>query len=278
MERMTLDLDDLLAGWDCPPGELRARATVGRDGQELLQLRVDLGVLQMFLEGRPDGERCHGLPTAREYITHELRLDDRQLAPQDWQELERELLQTNYRRMALAAAADEALQANDGDGARRYIAHAVRDIDECLADLRLLDGQEPGDEHEGYGPLAPALVFDRARLAAQAHVIGGQFEQAIEQAEAGAAELEELLAALGYEEERRAEDAGLRYLREMGQQLRREYGIAQTLHEQLTRAIEAEDFETAAEIRNELARREQSPPAGGVETTGENEIEFPPDD
>ena len=79
---MTLDLEDLIGGWDCPIGELRARATVGRDGQELLQLRVDLGVMQMFLEGRPDGERCHGLPTARAYILHETRLGG-QLTPQD---------------------------------------------------------------------------------------------------------------------------------------------------------------------------------------------------
>jgi hypothetical protein len=270
---MTLDLDDLTSGWDCPPGELRARALAGRDGQELLQLRVDLGVMQMFITDRPDGERYHGLSTARDYVEHELKLGGRQLTPEDWQELERELLQTNYRRMALAAVAENALQANDEDGARRHIESALRDVDECLADLRLLDAQ--GAAKDGYASLAPALVFDRARLTVQAKIILGQFEDAIEQAEAGAAELEQLLGELGYDEEQRAADTGLRYLRETGLQLRREYGIAQTLHEQLAKAVENEDFETAAEIRDELARRKQAPPPDSAESDPDDESHLP---
>jgi hypothetical protein len=250
---MTLDLDDLTAGWDCPPGELRARALVGREGQDLLQLRVDLGVMQMFIDGRPDGERYHGLPTARAYIEHELRLRTQHLTPGDWQELERELLQTNYRRMALATVADNALQANDEDGARRYIRHALRDVDECLANLHLLETQRAAKD--GSASLAPALLFDRARLGVQLHIMEGRAEDAIERAETGAAELDQLLSTLGYDEEQRDEDAGVRYLRQTGQQLRREYGVAQTLHERLAKAIEDEDFEAAAKLRDELTRR-----------------------
>ena len=49
---MTLDLDELTAGWDCPAGELRARVVHGQDGDELLQLRIDLGLMQMQVSGR----------------------------------------------------------------------------------------------------------------------------------------------------------------------------------------------------------------------------------
>lgn len=255
---MTLDLDELVEGWDCPPGELRARAVVGRDGRELLQLRIDLGVMQMIAEGRPDGERYHGFPTARAYIEHELCVGGEQLSAVDWQELERELLQTNYRRMAYSAVAEEALQGSADEGARRYIRSALRDIEECLADLQMIKQHGPGPEE--YPALEPTLVFDRARLAAQLQIVEGQFEDAIEQAEAGANALEELLKALGYEDEQRADDPGLRYLRGLGTQLRREYGISQTLHEQLAAAIENEDFETAAEIRDEMRRRQRALP------------------
>ena len=252
---MTLDLDDLTGGWECPPGELRARLLTGRDGRELVQLRVDLGLMQMFTDGRPDGERYHGLPSARAYVEHELRLGGRHLSPEHWQELERELVQTNYRRMALAAVSDDALRSNDESGARRCIQHALRDVDECLANLQLLEAQ--GGAKGGFATLAPSLVFDRGRLGVQLHVMEGRIEVAIEQAQAGAAELDKLLAELGYDEQQRGEDAGLRYLRQIAQQLRQEYGVAQTLREQLAKAIEDEDFERAAALRDELTQREQ---------------------
>jgi hypothetical protein len=251
---MTLDLDDLTGSWECPPGELRARLLTGRDGQELVQLRVDLGLMQMFTDGRPDGERYHGLPSARAYVEHEQRLGGQQLLPLHWQELERELVQTNYRRMALAAVADDALRANDEDGTRRCIQHALRDVDECLADLQLLEAQDGAKG--GFATLAPSLIFDRGRLGVQLHIMEGRIEVAIEQAQAGAAELDKLLRDLGYDEQQRGDDPGLRYLRQIGQQLRQEYGVALTLREQLAKAIEDEDFERAAALRDELAQRE----------------------
>lgn len=250
---MTLDLAELTAGWDCPPGELRARVVVGRDGGELLQLRVDLGIMQMFPDGRPDGQRVHGLPSAREYIQRELRVHGRQLTEQDWQELERELLQTNYRRMALGAVVEESLRNNDGSAAQRYLRQALSDIETCLQDLKLL--VEHGDSAEGHASLRPTLVFDHARLTTQLHIVEERFEDAVEQAEAGVVALEDLLIEMGCEEEQREEDAGLRYLRDLGVHLRREYGITQTLSEQLAEAVENEDFETAAQLRDELARR-----------------------
>lgn len=251
---MTLDLDELTAGWHCPPGELRARVVVGRDGQELVQLRVDLGLMQMFIEGRPDGQRYRGLPSDRQYIQHELQVGG-QLTADDWRELERELVQTNYRRMALATVAEEALGANDPERACGYIRQALSDIDECLSDLGLIR-QQPGSRSEP-ASLEPALVFDRGRLAAQLCIAQGRFEEAIEQAEAGAEQLGVLLSEVGCDEEQREEDPGLRYLRGLGVQLRREYGVAQTLRERLAEAVENEDFETAAQLRDELAARHQ---------------------
>jgi hypothetical protein len=175
---MTLDLDELIVDWDCPPGELRARVVTGRDGDELLQLRVDLGVMQMFPGGRPDGERYRGLPTVREFITHEVRLGGHELAAEDWQELERELLQLNYRRMAFATVADDALRADDEEHARRYLRCALADVHACLANLDLLKNQ--ATERESNLGLLPTLLFDRARLQAQLRIVEGQFETAIE--------------------------------------------------------------------------------------------------
>ena len=99
---------------------IAARLVCGADGQEFVQLRVDLGILQMYLIGRPDGERCHGLPTAVDLIRHELRRS-RQVAAESWHALERELQQFQYRRLALAALAEGALAANDAPAAVRLV-------------------------------------------------------------------------------------------------------------------------------------------------------------
>lgn len=253
---MTLDLDELTRGWDCPPGELRARMVVGRDGQEQLQLRIDLGLMQMLPHGRPDGERYHGLPTVYDYIRHELLVGGSALTQADWQELQRELLQTNYRRLGYSALAEEALKSNNADHARSCIAATIADIDICLADLQLLiDQQAVGDT-----PLAlrPTLLFERGRWLAQLRVVEGQFEEAIEQAEAAADRLDECLSEWGCDEEVREQDPGVRYLRDLGRQLRLEYGVSQTLRERLEEALEREDFETAAELRDALHRRGQA--------------------
>ena len=52
---MRHDLTNFLRKWDYQPGELRVRRFKGRDGRPKIQLRVDLGVLQMEAEGRQRG-------------------------------------------------------------------------------------------------------------------------------------------------------------------------------------------------------------------------------
>ena len=255
---MTLDLDELASGWDCPSGELRARIVVGRDGEEMVQIRLDLGVMQMLPAGRPDGARYHGLPSACEYIEHELRVGGDKIDRVDWQELQRELHQINYRRLAYSMLAEDALQANDDTNTRRHMLAALDDIDACLTQLQLL--ADHGHAESAAESLRPTLHFDRARMRSQLHVVEGRFEEAIEQAEAGAARLEELLTELGYDEELREEDPGVRYLCDLGHQLRREYGVTQTLRERLEEALDNDDFETAAEIRDSMRQRGDDPP------------------
>lgn len=257
---MTLDLDELTSGWDCPPGEIRARVVVGRDGHELLQLRIDLGVMQMQPQGRPDGQRCHGLASARDFVAHELHVGTRSLSEADWDELEREITQVNYRRMAYATLAEDALHADDPDAARRFLRGALVDVEFCLAELALLARREPlGGE---YATLRATLVFDHARLRTQLHIVNERYEDAIEEAERGAAHLARVLAEFGYDEEQQADDPGVSYLRELSRRLRSEYGIGRTLRERLAEAIAHEDFEQAALLRDELEQREPLGPGG----------------
>lgn len=57
---MSLDISGALRDWPPEPGQIQVRRILGIDLKEKIQLRVDLGVLQMETAGRPDGERPHG--------------------------------------------------------------------------------------------------------------------------------------------------------------------------------------------------------------------------
>jgi hypothetical protein len=57
---MSFDISALLDQWDYQPGQVVVRKFRGKDGQDKIQLRVDLGLLQMNAKGRPDGKRPFG--------------------------------------------------------------------------------------------------------------------------------------------------------------------------------------------------------------------------
>ena len=62
---MRRDIDEALQGWpnNADPGDVIVREIVARDGRKVLQIRVELGVLQIEVEGRPDGVRPQVLAT-----------------------------------------------------------------------------------------------------------------------------------------------------------------------------------------------------------------------
>ncbi len=255
---MTLDLEELIDGWATPRDELRARVVPGLRGEPVIQVRLELGVLQLEMEAsRPDGQRYRGMPSAFDFCRHEMRVNAEGLPPAVWAEVERELEQLNYRRLAFNHLAEDALCDNDTDAAKHYLQSSLKDIEACQARLRLL--REIGIEPRIVATLRPTLAFDQARLLTQWRLTEGRFEEAVEQAEDGAAVLETLLSELGFEPEMVSEDPGVGYLRELALKLRTEYGIAQTLRERLEEALAAEDYEAAAELRDALSKRDKSP-------------------
>jgi hypothetical protein len=54
---VSLDISTILRDWDFDPEGVTVRTIQGDDGREKVQLRLDLGVMQMEMDGRPDGER-----------------------------------------------------------------------------------------------------------------------------------------------------------------------------------------------------------------------------
>ena len=64
---MSKDLTRLLSEWQFEPEDVLVRIVPGDDGRGKIQLRVDLGILQMEMDGRPDGVRPEGFDSWLDY-------------------------------------------------------------------------------------------------------------------------------------------------------------------------------------------------------------------
>jgi hypothetical protein len=102
---MSKDISNILNEWLFVPDEVMVRIVQGADGRSKIQLRVDLGLLQMEIDGRPDGLRPEGFESYLEYYEHKQRLHDEAfpdgpplaMTPEDCALLWRESIQYYHR-------------------------------------------------------------------------------------------------------------------------------------------------------------------------------------
>lgn len=259
------DITSILEDWEAQPsGGVAARIIRGDDGNEMLQLRLDLGLLQMKLDGRPDGTEPRGKPSLLEYYQF-LETNSRrplELDEDDWSALDAELMQYYHRRVGLLATASQAQARHDEEQAIAYYRRAARDADHNLAIMDFIrayaDDEEYVAGHEQYRSL---LVCHKTLAISQAEALSGRPNEAIDAVNNGIQSLETLLAEARDEEED-DEDADLaddemltssiRALRRLNRELRRQYGVNRTLREQLDEAIDREDYEEAARLRDQI--------------------------
>ena len=65
---MNKDISELIKDWEYDPAIVNARHILGADGTRRIQLRMDLGILQLEMTGRPDGTRPRGYDTLLDYF------------------------------------------------------------------------------------------------------------------------------------------------------------------------------------------------------------------
>jgi len=107
---MTFDISDVLNSWEYQAGQIVVRRFKGEDGQEKIQLRVDLGLLQMNALGRPDGKTPFGHETLFEHFQarlkkhrdeHEGEEEGFHLDAEDCSKLQQEAIQFHHRYICL---------------------------------------------------------------------------------------------------------------------------------------------------------------------------------
>lgn len=242
------DLTGLLKAWPYEPGRVNARRIIGRDGRAKLQLRIDLGVLQMDIEGRPDGQRpeaCESL-----LVHHQQRLSRyaRQsggpegfvLSPDDCRALREEAVQYYHRYVGLLALGDYAGVARDTTR-NLNVFDLCREYAATESDRVMLE------------QFRPSVITMRARAEAEGHLAQGATAQALASIDRGLDEIRTVLEQSGrssaYE---KASEVQL--LRGMRDALVPKLPVSQRmeLHERLRAALDAENYELAAVLRDEL--------------------------
>lgn len=236
-------IDNILKNWEYQPGMVLARRVKGADGRELLQMRVEMGVLQLETEGRPDGERPQGEPSYLEYLDQLVLAEgtEIELTEEQCDEVDREFVQYYHRRICWLALREFRL--------------AQADADHTLKLMDLSSNLSPEDSwtlsHEQYRPF---VMFHRVQAAAVAELEDNGPEAAIEELNQGLEQFEELYAQYEAEEELEDDELVLR-LTELRDSIREHYKVGQTLNEELADAVAAEEYERAAQLRDKIASK-----------------------
>lgn len=237
------DIDLILHQWPFKPGVIAARLVRADDNREVIQMRIEMGLLQMETTGRPDGEHPGGAETCLEWLEELALTQGKSFAPNEAQcmEIDREFMQFYHRRICCLAL--------------RQFARALADADHVLALMDFAAVHSPNEQwtisHEQYRPF---VLFHRVQAAAMLAIEESGAEAAIETINQGLERMREVFVKFGAEDEF-DQDELVTQLAAMKESLRQEYRVGKTLAEQLADAVAAEEYERAARLRDKISRR-----------------------
>jgi hypothetical protein len=252
---MDFDISKLLDDWEYQPGQVVVRRFKGKDGKEKLQLRVDLGLLQMNAEGRPDGKRPFGHPSLFEYYQARLHkhlaahagdAEGFKLKPEDCSKLQLEALQYHHRYICL-------LQLEDYPG-------VIRDTERNLAVFDFV-GRNAANEELAWTlrQFQPQLLMILTRARGAQALQSDDYKMAIQHVEEG---LE--VIRVFYREHSRgemAEQSGeMHSLENWLEEIRSKRPLSprEKLERALNEAVNSENYEKAARVRDALKNLKSS--------------------
>jgi hypothetical protein len=242
---MNLDLNALLKDWPHENGAIKVRKIVGLDGREKLQLRIDLGILQMELSGRPDGVRPFGCESLLDY--HQRRAarkleqgETYQLTPEQCAELQQEGIQYYHRYLSL-------FQINDFAG-------VVRDTQRNLDLFDFVAGHTDREELAWtLQQFRPYVLMMNTRAKASIYLAQGNFADALAEIQSGRDAIYDFFQRSNFPElaSRSSEIAFLDgWLEEV--KAKRPLSRLEIMQREMRTAIAKELYERAAELRDAI--------------------------
>lgn len=246
---MSFDITNLLNEWEYQAGQIVVRRFLGRDGKEKIQLRLDLGVLQMNASGRPDGKQPHGEESLLDH--HVARMERHnaeggggekpfRLTAEECAALHQEAVQFHHRYICL-------FQLEDYKGVLR---DTERNLD--VYDF-VRDNAESPEMLLPFQQLRPQLLMMRTRTKGSMALEAGRHSEALDLVREG---IEELRAFyIQAERPEMAESSGeIASLESWMAEIERSRPLTtrERLQRSLQEAVEREDYERAAKLRDQI--------------------------
>jgi hypothetical protein len=244
---MSEDITHILKSWKNVSGkEITVRMISGDDGTPKIQMRIDMGVIQMELDGNPSGEKPEGHESWLQYFEHKRQeyesghVDDYySLSPGDFRKLRHEGVQYYYRYLSLMELDDFVRVVRDTDRNLRLFAF-VKKFAASEMDRWSLDQFRP----------YVIMMNTRAKASLLLKEDPAQgVEKSIEMFDYGIGRIMNFYKEYGLEEE-------IENSVEMSvlKALKNEFisSAPDTLQSKLQKAVSEERFEDAAAIRDEL--------------------------
>ena len=243
---MSLDITSVLKDWQFSAEDICVRKIQGLDGREKLQVRVDLGVLQMEITGRPDGTCPHNRDSVLDHYL--ARLADyraRHGADQGFQLGEEACAELGQEGLQYTCL----LSLEDYSGVVRDTAHnmAILDLVEAFA--------ENEDYRLSFGQYRPYVIMIHTRARGELRLQQDDHDGALQVAEKGMAAIRSFFQTFSDPELTQMNEE-LQALESWSEEIRnsRPVDLKQRLVDQLQEAIAEEKYEQAAELRDRLRK------------------------
>jgi hypothetical protein len=242
----SLDLRRLLQSWPYDP-EHDARIVHGDDGRDLLQVRTPLGIEQYEMDGRPDGLRPHGMESALDHHTQRLnqakfagREAEFELNPQECTELFHEGTLYYFRYVRL-------FQLKDWPRTIRDTTRNLRAFDFLHCYARREEDQQFLEKWRPY------ILRINATASIMQEMERGAYEPALKVARQAIRNIE-ALDELQDETFQLERERSVMSLRELESQIQKNRPLSELeqLEHQLRRAIDKQEFERAAQLRDRI--------------------------
>ena len=216
---MDRDIGGILKSWQYQPDTLNIRKITGDDGKEKIQIRINLGVLQMEIEGRPDGKTPYDTESLLEYyeslIAQIAKGDDEtagnfMLTEKDMEELDDELMQYYHRRVCFFALGDYSRARRDAEHNLKLMS-IIRE--HCL-------DRDYIESHERFRPF---VIMESARAAGLESINMGDYAKAMKYVGDAIDMIERFYIERGLSEEKIKESRELTILRKWRSQIHQDW-------------------------------------------------------
>ncbi len=249
-------MTSLLASWPFDPSRINARFITDEGGKRKVQLRLDLGIMQMELDGRPDGTRPEDEESWFEYYQGKLEAhrslheseDGFQLNAEDCSRLHHEAVQYYHRYLSLFQLEDWT--------------RVIRDTQRNLSVFEFVSRYA---QHEDLAwmlrQFTPYVLMMHSRAKAMLSISKSDFSGALRHVDKAIAKITAFLTNHGADEMLDSSPE-LTFLKSWQTDLKKQVPVSpeEKIERDLQEAIRLEEYEKAAALRDQLLALQSTRP------------------